>query len=58
MKKIQKLVTLKLLLGYLKAIEPNPPAWDTSKVKIFTPGDSSSQNIINQISAEMGGHEP
>jgi len=42
MQKIQKLVTLMLLLGQLKAIEPNPPVWDTSKVKIFAPGDSSA----------------
>ena len=42
------------------AVEPNPPIWDTEKVKIFEPGVSTdeAQKTINAILAQQGGHDP
>ena len=40
------------------AVEPNPPTWDTDRVKIFTPGQADAQATINTILAKQGGHIP
>ena len=29
-------------IAYALAGEPNPPTWDTNRVKIFTPGQSDA----------------
>jgi hypothetical protein len=31
------------------AAEPNPPIWDTDKVKILSPGQAGAQTILDQI---------
>lgn len=38
--------------------EPNPPIWDTDKVKIITPGQSDAQSILDKIHATQGGSNP
>lgn len=40
------------------AAEPNPPTWDTNRVKIFTPGQADAQAQLDAIHATQGGHEP
>jgi hypothetical protein len=37
--------------------EPNPPNWNTDKVKIFTPGQSDAQFILDSIEMNLGGKE-
>jgi len=37
--------------------EPNPPSWDTSKVKVIEAGQDA-QSLIDQIYSEMGGTNP
>jgi len=44
--------------SFVSAIEPNPPAWDTTGVKVFTPGQSNAQDILDSIHKEMGGKVP
>eukprot|EP00041_Stephanoeca_diplocostata_P022233 m.527937 g.527937 ORF g.527937 m.527937 type:complete len:336 (+) comp22014_c1_seq2:64-1071(+) len=41
------------------AQEPNPPKWDESTVKVFSPGnDAAIQQTVNDIFAINGGHDP
>ena len=40
------------------ALEPNPPVWDTEKVKLFEPGDLDAQSILEEIHATQGGMYP
>ena len=54
----KKYLSLCLLADLISAAEPNPPAWDTDRVKIFTPGDAGAQAILDQIHATQGGVSP
>lgn len=40
------------------ASEPNPPTWDTTKVFVIQPGDSTAQATIDRVLAQNGGHDP
>lgn len=41
------------------AQEPNPPKWDETSVKVFSPGnDAATQQTVNDVFAINGGHEP
>jgi hypothetical protein len=42
----------------VSALEPNPPFWDTDKVKIFTPGDLDAQSVLDSVHATQGGMYP
>lgn len=53
-----KIISIALLLGYTVAVEPNPPHWDTSKVKIFKPGQGNAQSILDGIHRTQGGQNP
>jgi len=46
------------LVAAVSASEPNPPAWDTSRVYVIEAGDSGAQVLINNALAKNGGHEP
>ena len=45
-----------LLLTAVLAAEPNPPNWDTNRVRIFSPGDSDCQSRVDEVWHEMGGY--
>jgi hypothetical protein len=45
---ISKLSSLILVTS---ALEPNPPFWDVSKVKVFEAGDASTQSVLDSIHA-------
>lgn len=45
-------------ISRVAAIEPNPPKWNTKRVKIFTPGQPDAQSILDAINKEQGGHDP
>jgi len=45
-------------VAYALAGEPNPPTWDTNRVKIFTPGQSDAQSQLDAIAKSQGGHIP
>jgi len=36
----------------IAAIEPNPPTWNSNRVKIFTPGQPDAQSILDAINKE------
>ena len=41
-----------------QAAEPNPPVWDTSKVKIIDPNNPEyAQKVVDDIFAENGGDD-
>jgi hypothetical protein len=44
--------------AFVNAVEPNPPTWDSDRVKILTPGQANAQQILDTIYAENGGHDP
>ena len=37
----------------IAAIEPNPPTWNSNRVKIFTPGQPDAQSILDAINKEF-----
>ena len=45
-----------LLLTAVLAAEPNPPNWDTNRVRVFSPGDSDCQSRVDEVWHEMGGY--
>ena len=47
-----------LFMKMALAAEPNPPAWDTDRVKILSPGQSDAQDILDKIHATNGGMTP
>ena len=53
---MQKTTFKSMLLTAVLAVEPNPPQWDTNRVKIFSPTDSDCQSIIDTIFFEQGGY--
>jgi hypothetical protein len=55
---LSKLSSLVLVTS---ALEPNPPQWDVSHVKIFEAGDAnfnSTQTVLDSIHATQGGMDP
>ena len=47
------------MMSVASALEPNPPTWDTDRVKIFEPGNESvTQPILDSIHATQGGQHP
>ena len=44
-----------LLCNLVCAVEPNPPNWDTSVVKIFSPGQADAQDILDSIEDSLSG---
>ena len=36
--------------------QPNPPNWDTDRVKIFSPDDTDCQTVVDEIFEDVGGY--
>jgi len=55
-----KILASAAFVQYVLAVEPNPPTWDTDRVKVFSPSmaKGDAQAIIDTILKENGGHEP
>jgi len=55
---LSKLTIAASVAAFVSAVEPNPPTWDTARVKVLSPGQANAQEIVDAIFAENGGHTP
>jgi hypothetical protein len=55
---LSKFIVSATAAAFVNAVEPNPPTWDSQRVKVLTPGQKNAQAIVDKIYAENGGHSP
>ena len=46
---MQKTTFTSMILSAVLAVEPNPPQWDTNRVRIFSPTDSDCQSRVDEV---------
>ena len=53
---MQKTTFTSMILSAVLAVEPNPPQWDTNRVRIFSPTDSDCQSRVDEVWFAQGGY--